>query len=161
LDELRRAAARHGFWSDLAALLDGERRADPGRYVALSRELAALREQRLGDPLAALAAPGGAAGGAPGDGPLPRAAPAGAGRAGTPEAWRTVLDIIAAAMDRRPEVRVELHDARADIFEERLGDAKAALDERLAAFALAPDEGARDAIVRLAARTRRWEEVVR
>jgi tetratricopeptide (TPR) repeat protein len=161
LDELRHAAERHGAWSELAEILDDERRRDTGRFVALSRELAQLHERRRGDPLATLTTLGEAAAAAPDDDTLIDEAEEVAGRAGTPEAWRAALAIGEAALPRRAgAARVRLHEWRARLLEDKLGEDSGALDERLLAFALAPDEEARAAIVRLAARTGRWEDVV-
>ncbi len=166
LTELRRAAETHGLWNELAEVWEGEREraTTPPLRVAAGRELAAIVERRLGDRDRALTVLAAAVAAMPEDDTLVAEAERVAGEAGPgPAPWQALLEIYATALARRAgtDARVALHDKRARVREERLADAKGALDELMAAFALAPErEATRDGILRLAEKARRWDDAL-
>ncbi|MCG5055911.1 MAG: tetratricopeptide repeat protein [Myxococcales bacterium] len=78
--------------------------------------------------------------------------------------YPALLDVYMRVARGRPggEERAELLRRRAEVFEQRLDDPGAAMDEWLRRFGLDPaDELARDEILRLAARTGRWEDAIK
>lgn len=164
LDELRRAAQRHDLRVELIEVLEIERRAarsEAPLFIALSREIAGLFEKG-GDFLRAITVLGEAVGAAPDDDSLHAEAERVAAASGERAAWQAVLSVTQAALHARlGPVRVRLHDRRARILDDRLGDASAAMDELIAAFALVPAAPARAAIEALAARTGRWQDLLR
>jgi tetratricopeptide (TPR) repeat protein len=169
LDELRRTAEAYGLWRELADVLLEERKRllAPGipaadTFVALSRELAGVMERRLNDRPKALVVLAEAVAVSPRDGGLLSEMERIAADADHKLQWRQVLDAhdlaLAAAT---PAERVDLHARRAKILEDKLGDARAAAAEILAAFSWAPDrEDTRTALYRIAEKTRLWNDVV-
>ncbi len=173
LDELRQLASRYGLWRDLAELLEHERARlvanpdgvprDADRYVALSRELAEIAERHQGQPGAALALLLGALRIRPRDGEVFAEIERVAGTDRASAELRAPLvdafDVaIAAAV---PTERVELYLRRARLYEEDVGDLRAATAEVLAAFSWGPDlDEPRAALLALAERTRGWHDVI-
>jgi tetratricopeptide (TPR) repeat protein len=167
LDEIRRAAERHELPASLAEVYEEERQAaraggDLKRYVALCRDLAAVTERRLGDPPRTLEILRDAVAVAPEDDALIVEVERVAADHGAQASWQAALTILGMALDARrdPAERVAMHERRARVLDERLGDPSGALDELLRAFALRPGAAARDAILPLAERTGRWEDAL-
>jgi tetratricopeptide (TPR) repeat protein len=179
LNDVRRAGEAYGLPRELAEVLTDERKrlvahgqaatasspgipAEPGRFVALSRELASLCERKLGDRPRALAVLAEALAVAPRDpsllGELDRLAADNDHRS----SWKALLDAYDVALQAAtPPERVELYLRRAAILEDRLNDLKAAVADLLAAFSWAPDrEDVRDALVAVAGKARAWNEVI-
>ena len=158
------AAERHALWPELIEVLEGERRAargDATRFVTLTPAPSAVYE-RAGEPLRAIAVLGEAVAAAPDDDSLHAETERIAAASGDAAAWRAVLSVTQAALHARlGPVRARLHERRARVLDERLAEPGAALDELLAAFKLVPRAEARPAIAALAARARRWEELLR
>lgn len=173
LADVRRAGEAYGLWRELGEVITDERKrlvaasatgvpAEPGRFVALSRELAALSERRLGDRTRAMAVYAEALAVAPRDGGLLAELDRLASESDQRPAWRALLEAYDVALAAAPPPeRVELHLRRARILEERVNDAKAAAADVLAAFSWAPErDEIRDALVALAAKARAWNDVV-
>ncbi|HEX3761526.1 MAG TPA: hypothetical protein VHW23_22670, partial [Kofleriaceae bacterium] len=173
LDDVRRAAEAWTLWRELAEVLTDERKrliaagapnapAEPERFGALSRELAALSERRLGDRPRAIAVLAEALAAAPRDpgllGELDRLAAEHDQRS----SWKALLEAYDTALAAAtPIERVELHLRRARLLEDRIGDPRAAVGDVLAAFSWAPDrDDIRDALVALAGKARAWNEVI-
>ncbi|HSJ99890.1 MAG TPA: hypothetical protein VK932_01570, partial [Kofleriaceae bacterium] len=173
LADVRRAGEAYGLWREVAEVLTDERKrlvagspsgvpTEPDRFVALSRELAALSERRLGDRSRAMAVYAEALAVTPRDLGLLAELDRLASETDQRPSWRALLDAYDVALAAAPPPeRVELHLRRARILEERSNDSKAAVAEALAAFSWAPDrEDIRDALVALAAKARAWADVV-
>jgi tetratricopeptide (TPR) repeat protein len=173
LADVRRAGEAYGLWRELADVLTDERKrlvalgappdpAEPERFVALSRELAGLLERRLTDRPRAMAVLGEALAAAPRDASLLAELDRLATEVDHRTAWKALLDGHDVALTAAtPAERVELHLRRARVLEDRLGDAKAAVADVLAAFAWAPDrDDIRDALVALASKARAWHDVI-
>lgn len=173
LNDVRRAGEAYGLWRELSEVLTDERKrlvslgapgepAEPERFGALSRELAALCERRLGDRPRAIAVLAEALAASPRDsgllGELDRLAAEHDQRSG----WKALLDAYDLALAAAtPLERVELYLRRARLLEDRLGDPRAAVGDVLAAFSWAPDrDDIRDALVALAGKARAWNEVI-
>ncbi|HMG19775.1 MAG TPA: tetratricopeptide repeat protein, partial [Kofleriaceae bacterium] len=173
LDDVRRAGEAYALWRELSDVLTDERKrlvalgspgapAEPERFGALSRELAALSERRLGDRPRAIAVLAEALAVAPRDpgllGELDRLAAEHDQRS----AWKALLEAYDVALAAAtPLERVELHLRRARLLDDRLGDPKAAVGDVLAAFSWAPDrDDIRDALVALAGKARAWHDVI-
>lgn len=184
LADLRRAGETYGLWAELAEVLADERRrhkvphgdavGNPQPFVALSRELAALMERRLGDKRQALATLGEAILAAPRDAgllsELERLADEidGIGPSqvqsepsGDKPAWNQVLDAFDVVLPAAaPTDRVDLYLRRARIIDEKAADPKRALGDVLAAFSWAPDRpDIRKALEALAPRANAWDEL--
>ncbi|HVV83504.1 MAG TPA: tetratricopeptide repeat protein, partial [Kofleriaceae bacterium] len=171
LTELRRAAESHGLWRELAEALADERKraAGPGPgvhdvagYVATSRELAAIAEHRLSDRGRALGALVDALQAAPREVGLLAEGERIAADADQRPLWRALADAFTVAIGAaRPADKVGLHQRRARILDERLGDPRGAAAELVAAFAWQPDrEELRAGLYRLAEKTRSWTDVL-
>ena len=173
LNDVRRAAEAWGLWRELAEVLTDERKrliaagapnapSEPERFGALSRELAALSERRLGDRPRAIAVLAEALAAAPRDpgllGELDRLAAEHDQRS----SWKALLEAYDTALTAAtPIERVELHLRRARLLDDRIGDPRAAVGDVLAAFSWAPDrDDIRDALVALAGKARAWNEVL-
>jgi tetratricopeptide (TPR) repeat protein len=173
LNDVRRAAEAWGLWRELAEVLTDERKrliaagsphapAEPARFGALSRELAALSERRLGDRPRAIAVLAEALAAAPRDpgllGELDRLAAEHDQRS----SWKALLEAYDTALAAAtPIERVELHLRRARLLDDRIGDPRAAVGDVLAAFSWAPDrDDIRDALVALAGKARAWNELL-
>lgn len=190
LADVRRAGETYGLWAELAEALADERRrhspqadkanADQRRFVALSRELAALLERRLGDKPQALGMLAEAIVAAPRDrellsdlerlaeeiDPPPHfldspAVQAATSHVGGQSAWTQVLDAFEVVLPAAaPAERVDLHLRRARILDERMADPKRAVADVLAAFSWAPDRAdIRSALEALARKANAWEEL--
>ena len=173
LADLRRAADAFGLWKELADVYGDERRrllasgaggvpADPEAYVAASRELAVVAERRLGDRQRAMAAIHDALSVAPRDNQLLGEAERIAAEGDERPLWQLLLDtydVVLAAQP--PPAKVELHERRARILDERMDQPKAALAELMAAFAWMPErEATRDALYKLGERARSFGDLV-
>jgi tetratricopeptide (TPR) repeat protein len=173
LNDVRRAAEHWGLWRELAEVLTDERKrliaagapnapVEPARFGALSRELAALSERRLGDRPRAIAVLAEALATAPRDpgllGELDRLAAEHDQRS----SWKALLEAYDTALAAAtPIERVELHLRRARLLDDRLGDPRAAVSDVLAGFSWAPDrDDIRDALIALAGKARAWTEVI-
>ena len=173
LDDVRRAGENYGLPRELSEVLTDERKrliaagapgapAEPDRFGALSRELAALFERRLGDRPRAMAVLAEALAAAPRDpgllGELDRLAAEHDQRT----SWKALLEAYEVALAAAtPLERVELHLRRARLLDDRIGDPRAAASDVLAAFSWAPDrDDIRDALVALAGKARAWPDVV-
>ncbi|MEM9490541.1 MAG: tetratricopeptide repeat protein, partial [Myxococcota bacterium] len=168
--ELRRAAEAYGLWRELAEVYDDEcRRLSPdgqphdvAAYVAACRELAAIAEHRLGEPSRAINVLFEAISVYPRDTHLLAEAARIAREADDKALWHLLLSCIEAAMEGadRPSL-VALHQRRARILEEHLGDGEGAVEELLKAFAWAPERGdTRKDLYELAERTGSWNDVI-
>ncbi|HEY0249993.1 MAG TPA: hypothetical protein VGC41_00615, partial [Kofleriaceae bacterium] len=136
--------------------------AEPERFVALSRELAALCERRLGDKPRGVAIFSEALAASPRDQGLLADLERLAAELDQRPVWKAVLDayelVLGAAT---PQERVELYLRRAHILDERTGDSKAAVTDVLAAFSWAPDrEDVRSYLETLAPKARAWNDLV-
>ena len=174
LAELRRAAEAFGLWRELAEVYADERTrllaagegsgvpSDPVAYVAASRELAQVAERRLGDRARAMEALRDALEIMPREAALLAECERIAAEADDKPLWRLLLGCYETVLERgAPASRVALHEKRARLLDERLGDPRAAIEELLAAFAWAPDRAElRDELARLAERAQAWPEVV-
>ncbi len=173
LADLRRAAEAFGLWKELADVYGDERRrllsagaggvpADPEAYVAASRELAIVAERRLTDRPRALAAIHDALSVTPRDGQLLAEAERIAAEGDQRPLWQLLLDTYEVALAAAPvATKVELHDRRAKIFEQRLDQAKAAVAELMLAFAWMPErEATRAELTRLVERSRGYGELI-
>src|SRR5690606_12952902 len=114
--------------------------ADAERFVALSCELAALCERRLGEKSRAISVFTEALHAAPRDlglrGELERLA----GELDQRPVWKSVLEAFDVVIEAAaPSERVDLYLRRAKILEERTNDAKGAVAEVLSAFSWGPD----------------------
>jgi len=181
LADVRRAGETYGLWHELAEVITDERKrliatgfaagssqgaaarpAEPARFVALSRELAALTERKLGDRPRAIAVLAEALVTAPRElgllGELDRLA----AEIDHRPSWKALLDAYDVALQAAtPAERVELYLRRARVLEDRLGDPKAALADALAAFSWAPDrEDIREVLVAFAGKVRVWSDVI-
>jgi tetratricopeptide (TPR) repeat protein len=176
LADARRAGEAYGLPRELAEVLTDERKrliaigqaggagapAEPGRFVALSRELAGLCERKLGELPRAIAVLAEALGVAPRDASLLAEIERLAAEIDHRTAWRALLDAYEVALyAATPAERVELFLRRAKVHEDRLSDPSAAVADVLAAFSWGPDrEGTRDVLVGLAGKARAWHEVI-
>ncbi len=172
LDELRRAAEAFGLWRELSEVYADERTrlvsqgggvpADVAAYFAASRELATLAERRLGDRGRALEALRDALEIVPRQESLLAECERIAAEADERPLWRALLTSYEAVLKRStPAGRVTLHEKRARLLDERLGDAKAGVAELMAAFAWAPERvEIRAALERVADKAKAWPEVV-
>jgi tetratricopeptide (TPR) repeat protein len=173
LNDVRRAAEAWALWRELAEVLTDERKrliaagapnapAEPERFGALSRELAALSERRLGDRPRAIAVLAEALAAAPRDpgllGELDRLATEHSQRS----SWKALLEAYDVALAAAtPVERVELYLRRARLLDDRIGDPRAAVGDVLAAFSWAPErDDIRDALVALASKARAWNELI-
>ena len=169
--ELRRAAEAYSLWRDLADVYEAERTqlldqrsrpADVEAYVAASRELAAIAEHRLNNRQQAMTVLLDAVTADPLNEGLLSEAERIAVEANQRILWKLLLDCFEASLvasDR--ERRVALRSRRARILEERLEDARGAVEELLTAFSYLPDrEETRHALYELAERTGSWSDVI-
>jgi tetratricopeptide (TPR) repeat protein len=172
LADVRRAGEAYGLWRELGDVLTDERKrllaagggvpADPGRFVALSRELAGLCERRLGEKSRAIIVLTEALHAAPRDlgllGELERLA----SELDQRPVWKSVLDAFDIVIDAAaPNERVDLYLRRAKILEERTNDAKGAITEVLSVFSWGPErDDVRAALEALAPKARAWNELV-
>lgn len=182
LADLRRAGETYGLWAELAEVLANERQrhnvppgdavAKPHRFVALSRELAAVLERRLGDKPQALATLGEAIHVAPRDGELlgelerlaeelDGASPTRAATTAENSAWHQVLEAFDVVLPTAaPTERVDLYLRRARIIDDKIADPNRAVGDVLAAFSWAPDRpDIRKALEALAPKANAWEEL--
>ena len=158
-----KTAETYALWDDLIQVYEGarSRAREPFEQVAASLKIAALCEEKMQDPARAF-------------GVLRDALPADpAGRRILPELerlagitadWAGLLDVYARVARGRPDLddRVDLLRLRAGVREERMKDARGALDECLRSFALHPtNEATRNEILRLAEITSRWEDALK
>ncbi len=171
LTELRRTAESHGLWRELAEVLADERQraagsgpgvADLGGYVAISRELAAIAEHRLTDRGRALAALIDALNAAPREVGLLTDGERLAADADQRPLWQALAEAFTVAIAAvRPADKVGLHQRRARILDERLGDPRGAAVELLAAFGWQPDRvELQCGLTRLAEKTGSWTDVI-
>ncbi|MBK9033603.1 MAG: tetratricopeptide repeat protein [Myxococcales bacterium] len=170
LAELRRAAEAYGLWRELAEVYDAERKrltsggtpVDVAAYVAVGRELASVCERRLSDRPRAMAALCEALAAAPRDGDLLTEIERLAAEGDQRTLWKQALDSHDVALRAiGGGARADLHARKARILDERLGDAKAAATELLAAFSWGPErEDVRAALYRLAGTSRTWADVI-
>ncbi|TMQ19167.1 MAG: tetratricopeptide repeat protein, partial [Deltaproteobacteria bacterium] len=172
LNDVRRAGEAYGLWRELSEVITDERKrlialgqpgepGEPARFVALSRELAALFERRLGDKPRAIAVLAEALAVAPRDAGLLGELDRLAAEHDQRSSWKALLEAYDTALDAAtPAERVALHLRRARVLEDRLGDPRSAVGDVLAAFSWAPDrDDIRDALVALAGKARAWNEV--
>jgi tetratricopeptide (TPR) repeat protein len=162
LPRLEALAERHKLWDPLIEVYEGARAkaTAPATQVALSRKIARLVEEALGDPGRALGVLRDALASEPDGRTL---LPEIERLAGIAQDWAILLDVYAQVARARTEVdeRLALLRLRAEVREKRLNDRGAALDEQLRAFALAPeDPQTRQEISRLAEATGRWEDAI-
>ena len=173
LGELKRAAEAYGLWRELAEVWSEERRrllaaggggvpSDVEAYVAASRELAQVCERRLSDKTRAMTALHEAVAAAPRDAALLAEAERIAAEADQRPLWKQLADGYDLALRAAPAaVRVELHQKKARVLDERLGDPKGAAAELLAAFAWAPErDDLRAGLYKLAEKNRTWNDVI-
>jgi tetratricopeptide (TPR) repeat protein len=172
LSDVRRAGEAYGLWRELGEVLTDERKrlvaaggglpADPERYVALSQELAALCERRLGDKPRAVVVTGEALAASPRELGLLAELERLAAELDQRPVWKQVLDSFdLAAGAAAPAERVQLFLRTARILDERVADPKGAVQEVLAAFSWAPDsEEVLLALHALAPKARAWNDVV-
>jgi len=172
LAELRRAAEAFGLWRELGEVYTDERArllsqgggvpSDPTAYVAASRELAAVAERRLGDRARALDALRDGLEIMPREDALLAECERIAAEGDEKPLWRQLLACYEAVLKRgAPGGRVGLHEKRARLLDERLGDPKAAVQELIAAFAWSPERTElRAELARLAERAKAWTDVV-
>ncbi|HEY0191091.1 MAG TPA: hypothetical protein VGC42_08210, partial [Kofleriaceae bacterium] len=166
--DVRRAGEAYNLPRELAQVLADERKRmlagpmDAHRFVALSRELAGLLERRVDDKPRAVSVLAEALAHAPRDPGLLAELERLAAEIDHKSTWRALLDgYDLARAAAPPALRVELYLRRAKLLEDRMGDARAAVTDVLAAFAWAPDrEDTRDALVALAGKARAWHEVI-
>ncbi|MFT3697546.1 MAG: tetratricopeptide repeat protein [Kofleriaceae bacterium] len=172
LADVRRAGEAYGLWRELSDVITDERKrliaagggvpAEPERFVALSRELAALCERRLGDKPRGVSIFGEALAASPRDQSLLAELERLASELDQRPVWKAVLDayelVLGAAT---PQERVELYLRRAHILDERTGDPKGAVADVLAAFSWSPDrEDVRTYLETLAPKARAWNDLV-
>ncbi|MDB4960727.1 MAG: Tetratricopeptide 2 repeat protein [Myxococcales bacterium] len=173
LADVRRAGEAYGLWRELAEVLTDERKrlvalgtsgvpAEPGRFVALSRELAGLAERRLNDKPRAMAVTAEALAVAPREGSLLAELDRLATEIDQRPCWKSLLDSYdVALLAAAPLERVDLYLRRAKILDERVNDPKGAVADVLAAFSWAPDrEDTREVLVNLSSKARAWNDVV-
>ena len=172
LADVRRAGESYGLWRELAEVLTDERKrlvaagggvpAERDRFVALSRELAALLERRLGDKPRGVGIIAEAIAAAPRDGELLVELERLASELDQRPVWKLLLEsfdhVLAASS---PAERVDLYLRRARLLDERVGDPKGAVADVLAAFSWAPDrDDVRAALEALAPKARAWTDLV-
>ena len=176
LADVRRAGEAYSLWRELAEVLTDERKrlislgqaqgssqpAEPGRFVALSRELADLSERKLGDKPRAIAVFAEALAALPREASLLGELDRLAAEVDHRTSWKALLDAYDVALHAAaPPDRVELYLRRARVLDDRLNDAKAAAADALAAFSWAPDrDDTRDVLVALAGKARAWNDVI-
>jgi Tfp pilus assembly protein PilF len=173
LADVRRAGEAYGAWRELAEVITDERKrliaagvegypAEPVRFVALSRELAALCDRKLGDKPRGLAVIAEALAVTPRDPSLLADVERIAAELDQRTHYRTVIEAFETAINAAtPAERVDLHLRRSKILEDRINDPKGAVMDVLAAFSWAPDrEDVREAMLALAPKSRSWNEVV-
>ena len=169
----QRAAEAYGLWRELAEVWSDERRrlltaggggvpSDVDAYVAASRELAQVCERRLSDRARAMTALHEALAVAPRDGGLLAEVERLAAEADQKPLWKQLTDGYDLALRAAPAAaRVELHQKKARVLDERLADPKGAVAELLAAFAWAPErEDLRAGMYKLAEKNRTWDDVI-
>jgi len=176
--ELRRAAEAHGLWAELADVYEDERarlvdgdasasgppvvRGDAAAFVSACRQLATIAERRLDDKARAMNVLREALVVSPRDKDLVAEVERIALEGDDESLWQQLVDCLDVSLptaDR--DGKVALHSRRAQVFEERLGDAKSAVEELLRAFSWAPErDETRQGLYALAERTRRWGDVV-
>lgn len=156
-------AETHSLWPDLIRVHESERAraTSPAEQIEVAQKIAHIYEHRMGD--------GGRAFGVlrdalvvepDGETLLPELERLGA----VEKHWPALLDVYMRVARGRPSLsaRADLLERRAVVFEERLGDPSLAMDEWLRRFGLDPaDSKAREEIMRLSARTGRWEDALR
>lgn len=173
LGELKRAAEAYGLWRELAEVWSEERRrllaaggggvpSDVAAYIAASRELAQVCERRLSDKVRAMTALHEAIAAAPRDAALLGEAERIAAEADQRPLWKQLADGYDLALRAAPAAaRVELHQKKSRVLDERLGDPRGAAGELLAAFAWEPTrDELRIGMVKLAEKNRTWNDVI-
>ncbi|MBP6628805.1 MAG: tetratricopeptide repeat protein [Kofleriaceae bacterium] len=166
LPDLRRAAEAYGLWRELVEVLTEERaRGGDGAqatFVALSRELAGLHEQRLSDRPRAITLLGEALAAAPRDAGLLAELERVAAEADQRATWRQVADLFELALAHAGATeRVELYLRRARLHADRLSDPRLAMADALAAFSWGPDrDDTRALVAQLAESSRAWPDLL-
>jgi len=160
---LERLAKTHSLWEELIRVHEGERAraTSPAEQIEVAQKIANIYEQQLGA--------GGRAFGVLRDALVVE--PDGSTLlpelerlAAAEKHWQALLDVYMRVARGRPSLaaRADLLERRAAVFEERLGDPSAAMDEWLRRFGLEPaDPRTLEEILRLASRTGRWEDALR
>ncbi|HUS32223.1 MAG TPA: tetratricopeptide repeat protein, partial [Kofleriaceae bacterium] len=172
LADVRRAGEAYGRWRELADVITDERKrlvaagggapAEPERFVALSRELAGLFERRLNEKARAIQVYAEALDALPRDLSLLTDLERLASELDQRPVWKSVLEAFDPVIDAAtPNERVDLYLRKAKIFEDKMSDAKAAVENVLAAFSWGPDrDEPRVALLALAPKARAWNEVI-
>ena len=173
LGELKRAAEAFGLWRELAEVWSEERRrllaaggggvpSDVDAYVAASRELAQVCERRLSDKPKAMTALHEAIAAAPRDAGLLAEAERLAAEADQRPLWKQLADGYDLALRAASApARVEIHQKKSRVLDERLGDPKGAAAELVSAFAWAPErDDLRAGMYKLAEKNRTWSDVI-
>lgn len=168
--DVRRAAEQYGLWKELAEAYVDERRrlggeqggADAAAFVRLSRDLAQVVERRLGDRMRAMTVLIEAFTAQPRDGELLGELERLALEGDVKPQWKMLLEAYDVATGAAGVAeRVSLLHKRAEVLDERMGDAKGAVAELLSAFAWEPErEETRTRLHDLAGRARMWTELV-
>ena len=156
-------ARSHGLWEDLVRVHETERAqaTTPAQQVEVAQKIAHIYEHRMSAAGRAFGVLRDALVSEP-DGAtllaeLERLAAA-------EKSWPALLDVYMRVARGRPSLpaRADLLERRALVFEERMNDPSAAMDEWLRCFGLDPtDEKAREEIMRLSGRTGRWEDALK
>ncbi len=173
LGELKRAAEAYGLWRELSEVWSEERRrllaaggggvpSDVEAYVSASRELAQVCERRLSDKAKAMTALHEAIAAAPRDAGLLADAERLAAEADQRPLWKQLADGYDLALRAAAApARVELHQKKSRVLDERLGDPKGAAAELVSAFAWAPErDDLRAGMYKLAEKNRTWADVI-
>ncbi|MDX2020519.1 MAG: hypothetical protein SF187_09775 [Deltaproteobacteria bacterium] len=160
---LQALAETHSLWDDLIRVHENERAraTTPGEQVEVAQKIANIYETRLGAGGRAFTVLRDALVAEPdGETLLPELERLAAAE----KHWQALLDVYMRVARGRPSLaaRADLLFRRASVFEERLGDPSAAMDEWLRRFGLDPsDAKAREEIMRLSQRTGRWEDALK
>ncbi len=170
LGELKRAAENYGLWRELANVYEGDREqlregdtiSDPSAFVALSREIATIAEDRLREPQRALDALYAALEIQPQEDAILIEAERVASEYDKPDAWERLLDCFELQLGNATgEKRIQLYLRRAQLREERVRDEDGALEDLLRAFSWAPQRGdIRTALYDFGDKKKFWNEIL-
>jgi golgin subfamily B member 1 len=156
-------ADKHGLYEELIRVYESarERSSEAFEQLAASLKIAAISEEKMGDPRRAFASLREALVSDPAGRELLPLLQRLAEQTGE---WTGLIEVYARVARARPDLaeRVQLLRLRAEIREKRLGDPSGALDELLRSFALDPQTVAtQEEILRLAQITGRWEDALK